>query len=58
MTQTEHLERIKSRCLANLTLAEKRTPGEWTAWTNEVNGERAPAKTLAAILAAWPEDSL
>jgi hypothetical protein len=27
MTQNEHLERIKSRCLANLALAEKRTLG-------------------------------
>ena len=29
MTPTEHLERIKQKCLANLALAEKRTPGPW-----------------------------
>lgn len=31
MTTTEHLEKIKARCLANLALAKKRTPGEYTA---------------------------
>ena len=29
MTTAEHLDRIKARCLANLALSEKRTPGPW-----------------------------
>jgi hypothetical protein len=29
MTTEEHLNRIKEKCLANLALAEKRTPGKW-----------------------------
>ena len=37
MTPTEHLERIKQKCLANLAIAEKRTPGEWTATIAEPN---------------------
>jgi hypothetical protein len=30
MTTTEHLQRIKAKCLANLAIAEKRTAGKWT----------------------------
>jgi len=29
MTTTEHLEKIKAKCLANLALAENRTQGTW-----------------------------
>ena len=29
MNTTEHLEKIKLKCLANLALAEKRTAGRW-----------------------------
>lgn len=36
MTKTEHLERIKQKCLANLALAKKRTPGMWQENPSEV----------------------
>lgn len=29
MTTTEHLQRIRARCVELLAIAEKRTPGEW-----------------------------
>jgi hypothetical protein len=29
MTTTEHLEKIKAKCVELLALAEKRTPGKW-----------------------------
>lgn len=29
MTTTDHLQRIRARCVELLALAEKRTPGEW-----------------------------
>ena len=33
MNTTEHLEKIKAKCLANLAIAEKRTAGNWHRWT-------------------------
>lgn len=29
MTTTDHLQRIRSRCVELLAIDEKRTPGEW-----------------------------
>jgi len=43
MTQTEHLEKIKSRCFANLALAAKRTPGKWREM-EDMNGKQYTGK--------------
>lgn len=37
MTTTEHLQRIRARCVELLALAEKRTPGKW-CW--DMRGEK------------------
>ena len=42
MTTAEHLDRIKARCLSNLALADKRTPGKWTASNAEPNASGYP----------------
>ena len=44
MTTIEQLQRIKTKCEQLLAIAEKRTPGKWTAWTSIHNGERMPAR--------------
>lgn len=32
MTKLEHLQRIRAKCVENLAIAEKRTPGQWTEY--------------------------
>lgn len=37
MDKQEHLNRIRAKCLANIALAEKRTPGKWKAESAEID---------------------
>jgi hypothetical protein len=43
MTTTEHLEKIKSKCRANLARAAKRTPGKWREM-EDMNGKQYTGK--------------
>jgi len=45
MTTTEHLEKIKSKCRANLALAAKRTPGKWREM-EDMNGKQYTGKCV------------
>lgn len=38
MNTTEHLQKIKAKCLELLEITEKRTPGKWQIVGNEIRG--------------------
>jgi len=52
MTTTERLEKIKAKCQANLALAEKRTPGNWTCVLSTVTEATVRDETAFIVATA------
>ena len=46
MTQTEHLQRIRARCVELLTIAEKRSRGEWGWQIYDVGASEQEARVF------------
>lgn len=54
MTTTEHLQRIRARCVELLAIAEKRTPGEWK---HRVNGVASASVLTLQPCGEWHKDA-
>lgn len=62
MTKHEHLQRIRAKCVENLAIAEKRTPGKWLYGWNMIGDGIgtiiciAPMRSETLTASEWVED--
>lgn len=62
MTKHEHLQRIRAKCVENLAIAEKRTPGKWLYGWNMIGDGIgtiiciAPMTSGTLTASEWVED--